>query len=215
LFDPVNLGNTQFAVNGPTYEVKGLELQLVGRVTEGLTVQGSSSWNSSSQTNAPCLSSNRATATNPTPLGSCITDIKGVAYTSPFGTVGTSPPFSPPLQFNLRARYDYPINDYKTFITVGANHIDSMRNEPASYQDGNTSIYCTPIPQTTLCKYTMPGYTTYDASIGVAKDNWSTQITANNLTNSDASTNTSSGQFIKSEVPLRPRVLTLTIGYKF
>jgi outer membrane receptor protein involved in Fe transport len=215
LFDPVNLGNTQFAVNGPTYEVKGLELQLVSRVTEGLTVQGSSSWNSSSQTNAPCLTSNRATATNPTPLGSCITDIKGVAYTSPFGTVGTSPPFSPPLQFNLRARYDYPINDYKTFVTVGANHIDSMRNEPASYQDGNTSIYCTPIPQTTLCKYTMPGYTTYDASIGVAKDNWTTQITGNNLTNSDASTNTSSGQFIKSEVPLRPRVLTLTIGYKF
>ena len=59
LFDPVHLGNTTFVVNGPTYEVKGVELQLVARVIEGLTIQGSSSWNSTNQTNAPCLASNR------------------------------------------------------------------------------------------------------------------------------------------------------------
>ena len=29
LFDPVHLGNTTFDVNGPTYEVKGVELQMV------------------------------------------------------------------------------------------------------------------------------------------------------------------------------------------
>ncbi len=33
LFDPVHLGNTTFVVNGPTYQVKGVELQVVGRVT--------------------------------------------------------------------------------------------------------------------------------------------------------------------------------------
>ena len=36
LFDPVHLGNTTFVVNGPTYRVKGIELQLVARVWEGL-----------------------------------------------------------------------------------------------------------------------------------------------------------------------------------
>ena len=61
----------------------------------------------------------------------------------------------------------------------------------------------------------MPGYTTYDASIGVAKDNWTVQVTGSNITNSDASTFTSSAQFIESEVPLRPRVLMVQIGYKF
>jgi outer membrane receptor protein involved in Fe transport len=61
----------------------------------------------------------------------------------------------------------------------------------------------------------MPGYTTYDAAIGIAKDNWTAQITGNNIANSDASTNTSSGQFIKTEVPLRPRVITVGFGYKF
>ena len=36
LFDPVHLGNTTFDVNGPTYVIKGVELQFVARVTEGL-----------------------------------------------------------------------------------------------------------------------------------------------------------------------------------
>ena len=36
-----------------------------------------------------------------------------------------------------------------------------------------------------------------------------------NLSNSDASTFTSSAQFIKSEVPLRPRVFGVKIGFKF
>jgi outer membrane receptor protein involved in Fe transport len=213
LFDPVHLGNTQFAVNGPTYKINGFELQVVARVTEGLTIQGSGSWNSSTQTDVPCLSSNRPTATNPTPLGTCITQINSEPYTSPFGTLGTSLPFSPAGQFNLRARYDLAFNEYKTFVSVGANHISSMTNEPASYPSGNSPSQNP--PTTTLLLYTMPGYTTYDASLGVAKDNWTVQVTGNNLSNSDASTNTSSGQFIKSEVPLRPRVLTLAIGYKF
>ena len=214
LFDPVHLGNTTFVVNGPSYQVKGVELQLVARVTEGLTVQGSSSWNSSNQTNAPCLTSDRVSPTNPTPIGACITQIKGAPYTNPYGVLNTSPAFSPPLQFNLRARYDVAIGDYKPFVSVGANHIDAMRSEPASFPNGNSS-FCSPVPSTTLCLYTMPGYTTYDASLGVAKDKWTAQLTANNLSNSDASTYTSSAQFIKEEFPLRPRVITLEFGYKF
>jgi iron complex outermembrane recepter protein len=214
LFDPVHLGNTTFVVNGPSYQVKGVELQLVARVTEGLTVQGSSSWNSSNQSDAPCLTSDRATAGNPTPIGACITQIKGAPYTNPYGVLNTSPAFSPPLQFNLRARYDMTFGDYKPFVMFGANHIDSERNEPASFPPGN-SAFCSPIPSTTLCLYTMPGYTTYDGAFGVSKDRWTAQVTGNNLTNSDASTYTSSAQFIKSEVPLRPRVVMLQFGYKF
>jgi len=230
LFDPSHLGNTTFDVNGPTYEVKGVELQLVARVTEGLTIQGSSSWNSSNQTNAPCLASagtsnpngtpNKKLANNPTPAGACITQINGQPYTNPYGVLDTSPAFSPAMEFNLRARYDFAIFDYKAFATIGANHIGSQRNEPASFPDGNletTAGGClvNGIPNTTLCKYTMPGYTTYDAAIGLSKDSWTLQLTGNNITNSDASMNTSSGQFIQSQVPLRPRVMTVQIGYKF
>ena len=70
------------------------------------------------------------------------------------------------MQFNLRARYDWTVGDYKPFVSFGASHIDSMRNEPASFPPG-TSELCSPVPTTTLCLYTMPGYTTYDAAIGV------------------------------------------------
>jgi outer membrane receptor protein involved in Fe transport len=225
LFDPSQLGNTTFVVNGPTYEVKGVELQLVARVAEGLTIQGSSSWNSTNQTNAPCLLSSgtvgsKKLANNPTPAGQCISQINGQPFTNPYGVLDTSPAFSPAMEFNLRARYEYSFLEYKSFVTIGANHIDSQRNEPASFPDGNLSTSAggclvNGIPNTTLCKYEIPGYTTYDASIGVAKDSWTAQLTGNNITNSDAVTNISSGQFIKSEVPLRPRVITFAIGYKF
>ena len=86
-------------------------------------------------------------------------------------------------------------------------------SQPASYPDGNDPAYNP--PTTTLLKYTMPSFTTYDASIGMAKDAWTLMLTGNNLSNENASMHTSSGQFIKTEVPLRPRVVTMTFGYKF
>jgi iron complex outermembrane receptor protein len=212
LFDPVHLGNTTFVTNGPTYEVKGVELQLVGRPMEGLTVQGSGSWNSTNQTDAPCLLSN--IPGNPTPLGKCITQVNGVPYTNPYGVLNTSPAFSPPFEFNLRARYDFAINDYRPFVMVGANHIATMRNEPASFP-GATSSFCSPIPTTGLCQYIIPGYTTYDAALGVSKDNWNVQLTGSNLSNSNAAANISSAQLIEATIPIRPRVLTFLLSYSF
>jgi outer membrane receptor protein involved in Fe transport len=211
LFDPVHLGNTTFDINGPTYRVKGVEIQLVARVAEGLTVQGSSSWNSSEQTNAPCLPSN--VPGNPTPIGQCITQVNGNPYTNPYGVLGTAPAYSPPLQFNLRAKYDWTVVGYNAFVSAGANHIASMRNEPASFPDGNLPQFNP--PTTTLLLYTIPAYTTYDAAIGVAKDKWTALLSGNNLSNSNAVSNIGSTQFIKSEIPIRPRVLTFQMGYTF
>ena len=210
LFDPTILGNTTFVVNGPDYRVTGFELQLVAKVTDGLTLQGSGSWNSATQTSAPCLIDNHAGSPN---LGNCITEVKGKSFENPFGSLGTRPAFSPAVEFNLRARYDWSFNDYKAFVMAGASHISAMSNQPASYLAGD--IPSQAIPTTTHLRYDQAGYTTYDASLGVTKDNWSAALYGQNLSNSDASTFTSSAQFIKSEVPLRPRVLGIKIGYKF
>jgi outer membrane receptor protein involved in Fe transport len=89
-----------------------------------------------------------------------------------------------------------------------------MRNEPANFPAGD-SVLCSPVPTSTLCLYTIPGYTTYDGSVGISKDNWTVQATGSNLTNSNAATNITSAQSIESKNPLRPRVLTLQVGYKF
>jgi outer membrane receptor protein involved in Fe transport len=215
-YNPPVLGNTTFAVNGPDFTIKGFELQVAARVTEGLTLMGSSSWNDARQTNSPCLTvSNPALEGTPS-YGTCITESyqKGIGVeplVNPFGAVGTRPAFSPILQFNLRARYDLTINEYKTWVMAGASHVGDMSNNPATYTAGSTQ----PIPETTFLRYDQPGYTTYDASVGVAKDNWTVQAFGQNLTNCDASVFTSSAQFIKAEVPLRPRVLGVTVGFKF
>jgi iron complex outermembrane receptor protein len=213
LFDPVNLGNTTFDVNGPTYKVKGFEVQFIARLFDGFSVEGSSSINSSEQQSAPCLVSNRVSPFNPTPLGQCVTTIKGQPYTNPYGELGTRSPFSPPWMFNIRAHYDWAFGDYKPFAWVGASHISSQSNEPASFPDGNAASQNP--PTTTLDRYEIPGYTTVDGAIGVGKDNWTVQLQGSNLTNEYGPTNISSGQFIKSEIPLRPRVLMAMLNWKF
>ena len=214
-FNPTELGNTTFGVNGPNYTINGMELQLQAKVTDGLTVQGSGSYNHAYQTNSPCLIGNIAGSPS---NGKCITEVvqSGVGlvpFQNPFGAVGTTPAFSPTFEYNLRARYDWSFNGYKSFVMFGANYVGEMFNQPATYTSGNLPSEA--VPNTTLLRYEQPGYTTFDASLGVAKDNWTAGIYGSNLSNSDASVFTSSAQFIKSEVPLRPRVIGLKIGYKF
>jgi outer membrane receptor protein involved in Fe transport len=214
VYDPVD--GIHSNVNGPSYAIKGFELQLIARVTDGLTVQGAGSWNNSSQTNAPCLRSvgrTLATPNNPTPLGQCITIAFGVPYTSPFDTLHSSLPFSPSLLFNLRARYDWAAGEYRLFAWAGASHFGSMHNEPASFPDGLSPAENP--PKQPLDRYTIPAYTTCDAAVGVSKDTWTVQLTGSNLANSDAVTNISSGQLIKATIPLRPRVLMARLAYRF
>jgi iron complex outermembrane receptor protein len=210
LYDPTALGNTTFVVNGPDYRIDGFELQLAVKVIEGLTLQGTGSWNSPSQTSSPCLIDNHPGSPN---LGNCITEVKGKPYANPFGLLDTRPAFSPAQEFSVRARYDFVINDYKAFAMFGLSFVGDMSNQPASYLSGD--IPSERIPTTTHLRYDQPSYTTYEASLGVSKDNWSARVYGQNLGNSDASVFTSSAQFIKSEVPLRPRVIGLSIGYKF
>jgi len=212
LFDPTHLGNTTFTINGPSYQVKGVELQFIARVTDSLTIQGSSSWNSSNQNETPCLESNVDSPTNPTPLGQCIAQVNGKPFTNPYGAQNTSPAYSPPLQFNARARYDWDLVGYRAFWSVGLNYSAHYHTQPASFPSGDDPAQ--PV-NTTLLKYEIPNYTVYDGAIGVAKDSWTLQLTGNNLANNDAITTANSAQYVKAVVPLRPRVFTLQFGYKF
>jgi hypothetical protein len=156
-------------------------------------------------------------ANNPTPLGNCITQVwssalsQNVPLQNALGAVGATPAFSPTTEYNLRGRYDWHVDDYKMFFMVGAEHVGDMQNEPSSFQSGAGVV----VPYTTWLRYDQPAYTTYDAALGIAKDQWHVEFYGTNLGNSDASTFTSSAQFIKAEVPLRPRVLGIKVGFKF
>ena len=80
LYQPCCLGNTTFLVNGPDYDIKGLEAQFIARPIEGLTLQGSVTLNDNKQTNSPCLVDNEPNSPN---LGKCITEVKGKPLPEP------------------------------------------------------------------------------------------------------------------------------------
>jgi iron complex outermembrane receptor protein len=75
-----------------------------------------------------------------------------------------------------------------------------MYNQPATYPSGAGVTDVT----TVELRYLQAAYTTVDASLGVAKDNWNVSLYGTNLNNSHASVFTSSAQFIESQVPIRP-----------
>jgi outer membrane receptor protein involved in Fe transport len=119
--------------------------------------------------------------------------------------------------FNARLRYDWNAASYHPFVWFGASHVASQSNEPQSFPSGDDPKQCCVAgqPTTTLLRYEIPGYTTYDAAIGISKDNWTVQFSGQNLSNEYGPTNISSGQFIKSEIPLRPRVLMGQFSWHF
>ncbi|SRR5579862_3448928 len=213
-FNPPELGNTTFGINGPSYHVKGMEAQVTALVADGLTLSGSGSYNDDTQANSPCLVDN---IQGSAAFGQCITEIipKGqstpVPFVNPFGLIGSVPAFSPKFQGNIHARYDWSWGGHDTWAMVGASYMGSMFNQPGTYSSGTGVL----VPSTTFLRYLQPAYTTFDAAVGVNFDKWTAQIYGSNLGDSHASTFTSSAQFIKSEVPLRPRVVGLKFGYNF
>ena len=199
------LGNLTFGTNGPNYRVKGLELQLVARVTEGLTLTGAASWNSTEQTNSPSLINNNpasptfgqpitehCTGPYPAPAAQC------TALQAVYGPEGSPLANSPPFQMNLRARYEWTLGVYQAWAQLGFVH-----QAHSLSATGNVEAY------------DQPAWTTYDGSIGIGKDNWTVSFVGQNLSDENKSLFTSSRQFILTETPMRPRVLELRFDYKF
>ena len=131
--------------------------------------------------------------------------------TNPFGPIDAPSADAPPIQFSLRARYDWSIaGGYTPFIQVAATH-----NGHSFTQAGSNPTIGAGAISTGRLRFENPAYTTYDASFGVAKDAWWVNVYGENLSNSNASVFVSTDQFIVAQTPLRPRVLGAAFGYKF
>ena len=210
LFNPGVLGNIGFGTNGPSYRIRGLETSIIAVLAEGLTAQGGASWNHSKQTNSPFLiANNPALLDDPATAGlygQPITNIQNV-----YGPLGTPSANSPPFQFNVRLRYQWTVNSYNAFVQAGATHTSHSFTQSGV----NPSLSAGGSVSTTLLRFENPAYSLYDMSAGVAKDAWSAELYAQNLTNVNASVFTSTGQFVPAETITRPRVLGIKVGYKF
>jgi outer membrane receptor protein involved in Fe transport len=225
-FNPAaGFGNTAFATNGPNYHIKGAEVQIVARPVTGFTVQGSATYNDSKQANSPCfLANNPALPTSE--QGQCIqSTVSGgqtIKVQNPFGNVGDITPFSPHFQGNIRGRYDWAGKaDMNWFVSGGVSYTGLMYNEPATYPSGdvagNGSVAGpngTIIPGSTVLRYKQPGYALLDASVGFSHENWTVSLFGENIANSHASTFTTSDEYIKTSIPVRPRIYGVKITTK-
>jgi iron complex outermembrane receptor protein len=210
LYQPCCLGNSTFTTNGASYGIDGVEASFVARFMRGLTVQGSASYNNNKQTNSPCLVSN---AVGSPTLGKCITQVKGQPYPNPFGVEGGTSAFSPSYQANLGVRYEWEMDQYRPFVSLNGNYTSEQFNEPENYISGDQASQI--VPTTTYLRYAIPGYGTVDGSLGFVRDKWTVSLIGQNLLDSHAYTLASSGQFIKAEAPLRPRVLNVKVSMHF
>jgi iron complex outermembrane receptor protein len=213
-FDPGVTGNIFFDTNGQDFLIKGVETSLLARVVPGLTLQGAASWNRSEQTNSPALIDQNPASGN---FGKPITQVCSTTGTNcapivnPYGPTGAPSANAPPLQFSLRARYDWSIGGYTPYIQFGASHSGHSFTQAGA----NPTFLPGGTVTNSRGRFENPAYTVYDASLGVAKDAWYVNVYAENLSNSNASLFISTDQFIIEQTPLRPRVLGATFGYRF
>ena len=103
------------------------------------------------------------------------------------------------------------MNSYNAFAQAGAAHTGHSFTQSGS----NPSISAGGNVSTTNLRFEDPAFTEYDASFGVAKGAWTTELYAQNLTNVIESVFTSSTQFVTAEAITRPRVLGARFAYKF
>lgn len=214
-FDPGQTGNLAFGTNGQNFRIRGVETSVVAVVFPGFTLQGASSWNSSVQTNSPALLDTNPGSIN---FGNAITQQckKGtgancVTINNLFGTPGSPSANSPPIQFNARARYDWTVNNYNAFVQFGGQHTGHSYTQSGS----NPSLATGGAINTTLLKFENPAYTTFDASLGVAKDAWNVRLYSQNLFNKETALFTNTAQFVVAQTALRPRIIGVKFAYKF
>ncbi|HEY6483767.1 MAG TPA: TonB-dependent receptor plug domain-containing protein [Steroidobacteraceae bacterium] len=210
-FDPGQLGNLTFGTNGQNFRVRGIETQIVARATQGLTVTTAMSYNKSAQTNSPDLIANNplllaGPASSAAEFGKPITSLG-----NPYGAIGSPTANSPLFQGNIRARYEWEFNTYNMFVQFGATYTTSSFTQTGN----NPSLSTGGAINTTLLRFENPAYGLIDGAVGVAKDQWTAQIFGENLADRNVSLFTSTGQFVITQTPTRPRVLGLQVGYKF
>lgn len=192
-------GNVTFHANGPFYRVRGAEIQLAARPWAGLTVQGSAAWNSSDLVNSPALiDDNPASPGFGKPVTTRYVNGVAVPVVNVYGVKGDPLAFSPPFEANLRVRYDWVVGAYQPYVQLGFQH--------QAHTQSATGF---------LTRYDQPEWTTYDASVGVSKNDWTVSLVGTNLTDANKSLFTNALQFILAETPMRPRVIELTFAYHF
>ena len=198
LFDPGAFGNLAFTANGPNFRVLGTEIQASVHPMTGLTTDVSASFNDSKQLTSPGL-----TGVN----GGTLPNSAGL-----FGQVGDTLAQSPAFKTAFHVRYEYPIEQFLTFIQLGVTHSSHTHSSV-----GGTLISVSPnfYKDNPVFNFYESPITKLDISAGVRHDNWSFTAYCDNLTNERSPEFISAAQFVQSVVVDRPLTAGVKLSYSF
>jgi iron complex outermembrane recepter protein len=182
--------------------VRGIETSLAARVSGGFGIEAGGAWNHSELVKqAPFFWADGT----PIDFNSLVTynnakvpDLRGV--------LGSPLAGAPPLQGNIRARYEWAFNGYGAFGQMGAayqSHSLSTTDQLTHDLQGNSIAY------------ELPAFITLDGAVGVGKDAWLVQIYGENLTDTRAQLFANYSQYYKAVTVNRPRTIGLRFSYKF
>jgi iron complex outermembrane recepter protein len=188
--------------NGGDYRVRGVETSGIARVTSGLSIEAAAAWNHSELVKQATL-----LWADGTPIDfNTLKSANGQPFPNPGGALGSSLAGAPPLQGNIRARYELAFDGYDAFAQIGAVH--------QSHSLATTDHLGTDLQGNSLA-YNLPAFTTYDGALGVGRDGWLAQLYGENLTDTRAELYANYWQFYKGITVSRPRTVGLRFSYKF
>jgi outer membrane receptor protein involved in Fe transport len=209
LFDPGVTGNLTFNANGSDYRVKGIETTLAAVIVRGLTVNVGASWNHSELVKESAFTYEFGPLKGQPIDFATLTDPKTGAVlglSNPGGQLGDPLAGSPPFQGNIHLRYQFEFAGYEPFAQAGVVHqAHSLSSTDRLTKDlqGNSIAYDN------------PGFTTYDAAVGVNKDAWMAELYGENLTDTRAELFSNYRQWYKAVTVNRPRTLGVRFSYRF
>ena len=168
------ISNLTFIDNVSDAEISGVEIDSVWLASENLTLFANISFNDSELTRVP----------------------ENIVGLSP---EGSSLALAPELQYVLRARYDWEVNN-------GANMFAQVVHQ---YTDDQVSAIVTG------ADFQMDSYSTWDASLGYAREDWTVTLFGENLSNELADLFISNEDDIVKTTPNRPRTVGVRLSYRF
>jgi outer membrane receptor protein involved in Fe transport len=209
-----NISNQTFISNLANARIKGFEGDITARPIPELTLSAGFSYNDSELTSyVPAL------------------QVLGQRVLVPLGSPLA---LSPKFQGNLRMRYEWETGSgLKPFLQLGFHHVGStitsdISNSSILYTGcrapysvcGQTSVIngvtvnAGSVIQPQPSSFAQPGYNTFEASVGMSKDQWSATLYIDNAGNERPQLFTSANDGEVRVTTTRPRTIGMRVSYK-
>lgn len=180
--------------NANQARIYGAEVDVVWQPVQGLSISGAAAYTNAELTENYC----NALDAKGNPITSCA---------SPEAPKGTELPVTPKLKANSVVRYEFPWGDFDAHVQGALTYTGS------AYADLRLK------ERSILGKQS--DYTTFDLSTGIAKDNWTAELSIRNVFDEIGDTYRSAQCTpgvcggITYIVPVQPRTIAISFGQKF